>query len=414
MFFPYAPLPPPLDLGGTKRNLPFFLENVKRHRVSVLSYGTKEEEELFRKEYGHLCHRIVFVNRKRPLALNALQYLALLCTGRSPLRMVFRSSMQAILNEMLRTEAFDVVHCCTPVLGYFKFPGSAAIVSDTHEVTYDLKYRTQKKIRNPLLRALMYVEYRLARREEPRLCRSFDALVATTRRDFEVFRKDVDERRLFVVSNGVQAAFLEPSGIREEPNTLVFTGLMSYYPNNHGILWFLKNVFPLVLKEVPNAKLYVVGKNPSQQVRMLVSKHVVVTGYVEDVRPFMAKAQVFIIPLLIGGGIRGKALEAMAMKKPIVTTTMGCEGIHLTPNESALFSDTPSDFAESVVALLKDASLRSRLASNAFRTVMQDYDWKAKGEDLNRIYEFARRQRNGQSVPEDHTIHHQIRQLQKI
>lgn len=402
MFFPYAPLPPPLDLGGTKRNLPFLLENLKRHDVSVLSYGTKEEEEIFRKSYGHLCKRIVFVNRKRPLIINALQYARLLLTWQSPLRMVFRPNMQRALDEMLQRDKFDVVHCCTPVLGYFTFPKPLALVSDTHEVTYDLKYRTQKKVRNPFFRALLYAEYLLARREEPVLCRKFDAVVATTRRDYDVFRQDIDDRKLFVVSNGVQSAFLEAGTAQEEPESMVFTGLMSYYPNNHGILWFLKEVFPLILKQLPRSRVFVVGKNPSQDLRRHESERVMVTGYVEDVRPYMARAQVFIIPLLIGGGIRGKALEAMAMRKPIVTTSLGCEGIQLRHNDSALFADTPEEFAASVVKLFQDGALRRKMTDTAYQTVLQEYNWSSKGEDLQRVYEFAVKNGHANAVRVEH------------
>jgi polysaccharide biosynthesis protein PslH len=389
MFFPYAPLPPPLDLGGTKRNLPFLLENLKRHEVSVLAYGTKEEEEIFKGVYGGSCKHIVFVSRKRPRILNAIQYIWLLLTGRSPLQMIYRKNMQEQLNSILQQENFDIIHCCTPMLGYFQFPKEVSVISDTHEVTYDLKYRTYKKTQNVLFKTVLYLEFLLAKHAEIKLCQRFEAVISTTERDYEVFRKNLNERKLFVISNGVQASFLEPLKVKTEPKTMVFTGLMSYYPNNHGILYFLKNIYPLILNQTPEAKIFIVGKNPSKELLKYASERVVITGYVEDVRPYMAHAEVFIIPLLIGGGIRGKALEAMAMKIPIVTTSIGCESIHLKHKESALFADQPAEFADAVHQLFRDESLREKLARRAYQTVLEEYNWAEKGNDLHRVYEFA-------------------------
>ncbi len=122
MFFSYAPLPPPRDLGGTKRNLPFLIENLKRHQVSVLSYGTKEEEEIFRGTFGRSCKHIVFVNRKRPRILSAIQYLWLLVTLRSPLQMVYRDKMQEELDKVLQQDNFDLIHCCTSHVRIFSIP----------------------------------------------------------------------------------------------------------------------------------------------------------------------------------------------------------------------------------------------------------------------------------------------------
>ncbi len=394
MFFSYAPLPPPLDLGGTKRNLPFLIENLKRHNVSVLSYGSKEEEEIFRRSFGGLCNHIAFVDRRRPRILNAIQYLWLLMTGRSPLQMVYRSQMQEELNRMLQREEYDIIHCCTPMLGYFRFPKETTLVSDTHEVTYDLKYRTFLKANSILYKMLMYLEFLLARRAEIELCQQFEAVTTTTERDYDVFTKDLDESKLFVISNGVHSSFLESSLTKTEPKTMVFSGLMSSYPNDHGILYFLENIFPLIVNQIPEAKVFIVGKDPSKRLLKYASECVKITGFVDDVRPFMARGEVFIIPLLIGGGIRGKALEAMAMKIPIVTTSIGCEGIHLKHEDSALFADEPGDFADAVVRLFNDSALRKRLSDRAYSTAIDEYDWFRKGEEMNRVYEIAIKNHN--------------------
>jgi glycosyltransferase involved in cell wall biosynthesis len=170
---------------------------------------------------------------------------------------------------------------------------------------------------------------------------------------------------------------------------------MDFYPNRHGITLFLDEVFPRILQQIPDARIYVVGTNPPGDIRRRASSNVIVTGFVEDVRPYMAKGEVYIIPLWIGGGIRGKALEAMAMKKPIVTTNVGCESIQLKHEESALFADTAEEFARAVVRLFNDKSLREKLALQAHANVLRFYDWSKQGEALNKVFEMLLAQRNG-------------------
>ena len=383
MLFPYAPQPPPFDLAGTKRNLPFLLELAKYNDVSVLSFGTHEEEKLFRSSYGKVCKEVRFVNFKRPRIITGLERLWLLGTGRSSFRQLFRMPMQRAIDEMTSDTRYDIIHCCVQFFGYFTFPKEVPVSSDTHEVKYDLLRRTAKIIRNPFWKALTYFSYKFGKEEEISLCKKFDLLVTTTERDRELFRKDLPDQSLITIQNGAGNSFFEDLGIEPEPFTMVFTGLFTHLPNSHGILYFLDKIFPLILSEIPGACVYIVGKSPTRELLSRSSDNIIVTGFVEDVRPYMAKSQVFIIPLLAGGGIRGKALEAMAMKKPIVTTTIGVEGINLCHDVSALFADEPYAFARSVVQLFRDSGHRERIAKNAYATALEQYNWKAKGKDLS-------------------------------
>jgi glycosyltransferase involved in cell wall biosynthesis len=243
-----------------------------------------------------------------------------------------------------------------------------------------------KNTRRPFLKFLTYLKYRLGKQEEIAVCRKFNALVATTVKDQQLFHQELPEQEIFVINNGVQSSFLEPQNIMPEPYSLVFTGLMTHYPNEHGILFFLDEVFPIVLERNPLSRLYIVGAKPSGTIKARASSNVIVTGFVDDVRPYMAKGEQYIIPLFIGGGIRGKALEAMAMKKPIVTTTIGCEGINLKHEFSALFADTPEDLASAIYRLQNDPQLRCSLAESAYKTVLEEYDWNNKGAELSAAY----------------------------
>lgn len=397
MLFPYAPLPPPHDLGGTKRNLPFLLENLKRHDVAVIAYGKRRQEDALRTYLGDRCREISFVDTGRKRWQNGVEQIFLLLTGRSPFRQFFRQAMQDRIDAYCASHPVDLIHCCTQLLGCFTFPAGVTVVTDTHEVTFDLFRRFYQSTRRPLKRLWYYLQYRFGKPEEIRLCNRFDALVATTERDAEVFRAVCPAQEIHVVGNGVDPGFLEELPDPVVPASLVFTGKMSYFPNHQGILWFLDEVFPLILRRRPDSRITVVGISPGKELLARASERVAVTGFVEDVRPYIARAEVFVIPLLVGGGIRGKALEAMAMRKAIVSTRIGCEGIDLVHDRSALFADDPAGFARAVVGLFDDRALRERLGACARETVEKEYNWSAQGEKLSRVYARAAERRRGRT-----------------
>jgi len=366
MLFQIAPLPPPLDLACSKRNLPFFLELAKYHEISVLSYGTPEQEEIFTKAYGKLCKEIRFVSRKRAFLINIVELLWLLGTGRSSFQRHYRTAMQRAISEMANATRYDLIHCGTQLFGLFSFPSGIPISSDAHDVAYYLAYRTYKIAANPLWKALHYLDYKFGKRLELNACRKFDLLITTTEKDCEVFRRDLPDLPMTAISNGAGKSFFQYIETEPEPFTMTFTGLFTHLPNTDGILYFLDNIFPLILREIPQARVYVVGKSPPRGLLARAAGNITITGFVDDVRPYIARSQVFIIPLRAGTGIRGKALEAMAMRRPIVTTAIGVEGIHLRNGESALFAETPEAFAQSVIRLFRDFQLRGRIAENAY------------------------------------------------
>jgi glycosyltransferase involved in cell wall biosynthesis len=379
--------PYPSDLGPSKRNTPFFLENLKRHEVSVLSFGTPDEEKGFRERFGKHCEKIVFVNNYRPRFANLLLRFWNLLIGHNSVRWLYNRKFQLALNELARCNKFDLIHCCTPLFGYFNLPTGIPVIGDAHNVAYDFFLRTYQQEKNPLLKLYFYFDYLMMKREEPRVTDKSDVVLATTTVDREKFVQLLPNKPIVVIPNGVEMAFFEKQAVEEEPKTMVFTGLMSYQPNSQGIEYFLNEIFPLILEREPTARIAAVGALPPKSLQRRASSNVVVTGWVDDVKPYFARGQVFVIPLLVGGGIRGKALEAMAMKRPIVTTTVGCEGINLKHEESALFADTPKDFASAVVRLFNDADLRTRLTEKAYQNVVEGYSWDSNGLALERVYQ---------------------------
>ena len=198
----------------------------------------------------------------------------------------------------------------------------------------------------------------------------------------EVDQRLPQERKIardtLVVPNGVDTSYFRTISHRDETEgRIVFFGNMSYEPNIDGIRYFYRDIFPSVKRVMPAASLKIVGKAPAFSVQERHNGHdIVVTGTVNDVRPYLEESAVAVVPLRIGGGTRLKILEAMAMGKAVVSTSVGCEGLAVTHGENILISDDPREFAQACVDVLRNPTLRGRLGAAARRLVCERYDWE--------------------------------------
>jgi polysaccharide biosynthesis protein PslH len=179
------------------------------------------------------------------------------------------------------------------------------------------------------------------------------------------------------IPTGVDTEYFAPDAAPEAPGQLVFTGAMDWYPNEDAILHFVDAILPLIRREAPDVRLTVVGRNPSPSLRAAATRAGVhVTGTVDDVRPFMRAASVYVVPLRVGGGTRLKIFEALAMGKAVVSTSVGAEGLPLVAEQHFLAADDPAALAQSVLKLLRDRKARDRLGFAGRRLVEARYSWR--------------------------------------
>ncbi|MBL0275918.1 MAG: glycosyltransferase [Anaeromyxobacter sp.] len=390
----------PTESGVTKRTFHLLEEMTRRHEVTALALGSPEDEARVRQQIGHQCREIVYVDGRVPRWVSLVTRIRLGLTGRSLLRQQVSARFQRALDELVRRERFDLVILSFPGLTYYRLPPGIPTITDTHNVEYDIWRRYASQSRGLVARAYHRYQAWLMKRDELAACRGGDALLTTSERDRDVFQADLPAQSIHVVPNGVDLDFFTPPPVEPRPNSLVFCGLMNWAPNDEGMTFFLDRVFPLVQQEVPDATLTIVGANASRALQRRATDRIVVTGYVTDVRPYVAAGQVYVIPLLVGGGTRLKALEAMAMRKPIVTTSVGCEGIDLVQGESALFADAPEGLAAAIVRLFREPALRAHLADRASALAHQQYGWRSIGDRLDAIAgEVVARRRTGGAAP---------------
>ena len=262
------------------------------------------------------------------------------------------------------------------------------------------------------LHAALYsaVQWRRLRCYEARLCREADAVIAVSDTDAALLRRVAPTGRYLVLPNGVDtAAFAyraapparshsdnseaqheadEPIVAPARPPELLFTGTMDYRPNVDAALWFAQAILPRLLHVQPHLRCLIVGKSPAPRLHRAARAcpALVVTGGVPDVRPYLARAAVYVVPMRMGSGVRLKVLEAMASGAPVVSTRMGLEGIAVTADEHALVAETPDAFAAAVLRLLAQPMLGARLAANARALVEARYDWVRLTPALPALY----------------------------
>jgi glycosyltransferase involved in cell wall biosynthesis len=233
---------------------------------------------------------------------------------------------------------------------------------------------------NALRRAFMKMQWRKVQGFESAACRGFAHVVAVSTADAQMFRDEYGVKSVSDIPTGVDLDYFCPAPDSTRNNfEMVFVGSMDWMPNDEGIRWFTAEVLSLVQEQIPAVTLTVVGRSPSAGLRALAdaNRSIRVTGTVPDVRPYLQRAALSVVPLRIGGGTRLKIYEAMALGAPIVSTTIGAEGLPVRDGEHLRLADSPAAQAAAIVELLKQPGEAQRLADNARRFVEQHCSWDA-------------------------------------
>ena len=304
----------------------------------------------------------------------------------------FRSTVEALAARRQFDLIFcDFLHTAAPLVESTLRP---RLVFE-HNVEFLLRKRKWEVEKHPLRKPVLGSEWRKTRTIEAQVCRSFDHLIAVSQQDQQTLADEFGVKNVSTLPTGVDTDFFYPSDDQPQRECLVFVGSMDWDPNEDGILWFLRDVYPRIRQAVPNASLSVVGRNPSSKLRAVAGREsgVKLTGWVADVRPYLAQAEVVVVPLRVGGGTRIKIPEAMAMGKPVVATPVGAEGLPFSDGREIRIAEHPEQFAQAVVELLRNPSLRNSIGTHARRRVASDYSWDAVVDRLEAILEQVTRSR---------------------
>jgi glycosyltransferase involved in cell wall biosynthesis len=297
------------------------------------------------------------------------------------------------LRALLLGEKFDIIVCdflSTAGAIAWDLPGPKVLFA--HNVEAVIWRRHYEVAKNPLWKAVSRHEWKRMRDAERKYLRKASHVIAVSENDRAAFAEYVDPARISVAQTGVDTEYFQPSAPESEkelPNSLVFTGSMDWLPNEDAIFYFVAEILPLIKRQIPDISLCVVGRQPSRRLQELDSRtpELQLTGWVEDVRPWVAQRAAYIVPLRIGGGTRLKIFEAMSMAKPVVSTSIGAEGLPVIDGKHLLLADDPATFAETTIRLLGDASRRKQLGQAARRVVEENYSWAKVSESFSQVLE---------------------------
>jgi glycosyltransferase involved in cell wall biosynthesis len=374
----------PVDKGGKIRTY-HMLKELKRagHQITYLTLDDGAGAKDAREKATEYCDELVLIPHRTRAKFSAGFYAELASNLVSPLPYFMKkyesAAMRREIAERTKREVFDVL-VCDFLQPSINVPASVscATVLFQHNVEAMIWQRHYEVQKHPLKKTYLRGQWHKSRAYERAACNRFDAVIAVSVEDRETMRREYGVERIWDVPTGVDTDFFRPrADARQKPHNLVFTGSMDWLPNEDAIQFFTKEILPLIKKRVPDATLTIVGRNPYQSLIELGKRDasVIVTGRVEDVRPYMEEAGAYIVPIRIGGGTRLKIYEAMAMEKPIISTTIGAEGLPVRDGEDLMLADTPEAFAGAAIRLLTDEPFARELGRRAAETVRERFGW---------------------------------------
>lgn len=382
-------LPYPPYRGDRLHAFNLLREASRQNEVSLLSFVASDDEGKLAENLRPLCRHVQTV-RRSPLR-SGLRCLGAIA-GSTPFQVAYYNStvMAEVLRSTVREFRPDVIHSHLIRMAQYRHlvPEVANVLDLTDAVSLYLTRFLETETRVPL---------RMALREELRRVRAYEPIIAQFEKtlvcspaDREFLSENVRRAAVEVLPNGVDTDLFAPQPqIEPDPNRVIFTGNMTYFPNRDGARFLVTEVWPLVKRRAPSAKLFLVGQNPPPTITRLASEDVVVTGFVPKIHEEYARSAVTVSPIRFGAGQLNKVLEPLAMGVPVVCTDIGISGLGLEHGRDVLVAGSAVELADCIVRLLANPTLRREVGTSAMERIRASFSWRAIGASLQKIYEQA-------------------------
>ncbi len=393
-FIPYPPRG-----GGHQRSFNLLRHASRSYEISLIAFNlhghSRRQLDEWRRELKKYCAEVEFW--EMPIRWRSAAWWVRLGTSafdRVPYgcRSFWSRDLEAQWRAALRRHQGALIHFDSIDLALFVDAAAGfRKVLNHHNCESAMSQRRAQNERNPVGKIYLRSQSHKLARIERAVCQLFDVNTAVSRVDMHLLQEKTPRAHFHVVANGTDASYFKPTSAQEEANTLIFAGSLNRYANISALRFFVGRVWPLVKQQFPSLRFYVAGKRPSNSlVRWLKrDSNVVVVADPEDIRPWIARAAVFVCPILDGGGTKLKILDAVAMGKAVVTTSIGCEGLDLKHGEHVLISDSPHDFARMIFLALRNGARRKQLGECGRAFVERYHSWAIIGEHLADAYRCA-------------------------
>jgi sugar transferase (PEP-CTERM/EpsH1 system associated) len=386
-------LPFPLITGDRIRVYNLIHRIAEQHEVSVAGFLMTPDEADGVSHLKKFCNRVETVNLPRRHRLARIHSLIRYILAGIPFDFEFLDSqdLKRKIQDMVSSMDYDIVQIEHSRMALYLDALSPNVHAKSLLVFHNIASSQYDSISNialtPIKRARAWLHSRMLRRWEPLYAERFDRCITVSEEDRRLLMTANPRLQVDVVPNGVDTKIYQPLALEETQPAVLFVGNMSYAPNSDGAIWFCNQILPYIRRVLPGIRAWIVGTEPPREVIKLQGDGVHVTGRVEDVVPYYRRSTVSVVPLRAGGGSRLKVLEAMALGRPIVSTTIGCEGLKVVDNQHLLIADRPEQFSGCVFSLLQDTSLYKRITGNARRLVEEEYSWEILASHLLKTYE---------------------------
>ena len=368
--------------GGAGRVFQLLKRVAQRHEVSVLAFVEDEDEYADRVQCEACCQEVLTVYRREYDPISVFPY--------EPFEEFNTRDFREALEKLLCERDFDIVHFeWTQMAMYLPlFPEIASLITEI-EVNYAAHHSQVKVEKNLFRKCRLFYNTLQTMYREVELCRQVDRVVCVTDIDAGYLKGYVPEEKLAVINTGVETSYFAPDwSFDTEPSSIVYVGAFRHDPNIDAMLFFHREIWPHILEHRPDAHLYIVGSSPPQIIKGLgESANITVTGFVEDIRDYYRLAQVVIVPLRTGVGIRGKILEGWSAAKAMVATRVACFGIRAIHGQNILIADDPKEFANWTIALLNHPEHCRTLAVAGQHVAKEHYEWDQLGHQMSDLYE---------------------------
>ena len=382
----------PTTRGGQIRTLELLRCLHRKHEIHYVAFNDPNEPEGLERanEYCSKAYPIDHhvVDKRSPAFLIELA-VGLFSGMPVAVRRYHSAQMRAQVERLMQQEVFDHI-VCDFLFPAPNLPDLTSCVLFQHNVEAIIWKRRTEHAPDPLHRQYVKLQADRMLRYEGDVCRQVRKVIAVSEPDAALMREWYGVKRVEAVPTGVDADYFQSRAPVPPAADLVFVGSLDWAPNIDGIDWFQREVLPLILRRKPDCSVAIVGRKPPRAIQELSTRFpgIQVTGTVPDVRPWLWGSKVSIVPLRVGGGTRLKIFEAMAAGIPVVSTTIGAEGLGARDGETIRIADTAEDFAAACITLLDDAAERERLRDRALQMVTEQYSWEAVASAFEKLLIF--------------------------
>jgi glycosyltransferase involved in cell wall biosynthesis len=397
--------------GGARIRAYYVLRKLsQKHQITLVSFLRSEDKAQDVAHLASFCQGVHGVPMVRSRRKNVASLVESLGTGQPAIIIRDRSqAMEQLVSDLVRRDRFHVAHADQTSMAQYalhahevsrkaKDVDRLATILDQHNALYRLVQR-QSSFEPWFSRPLWRREARLLADYERTLCQQFDQIVTVTGEDKQALLTLFSESEASHIESKLSAVpICVDAGSRNmvleagHDKQIVHLGTMFWPPNIEGVLWFANEVLPLIWRQIPETRFVVAGKDPPRKVVSLAEGHdpgqgqIVVTGFVDDPQPLLERSQVFIVPVRAGGGMRVKIVDAWLWGLPVVSTTIGAEGLRTIPGENIILADTPETFAAAVVELLNEPGKAKEMRMAGRRWVEEHYDYRSVYSQIETVY----------------------------